>query len=201
MPDGRAAVEPRRPAARRDAARDPGAAAPARHHHAVRHARPDRGHGHGRSGGAAARGPDRAGRAAGRAVRPSRHGVRRRVHRHAADEPVAARAGRGRAGGARHRRAGAGAAASRARLLAGIRPEALRLSAAGIPGHACSTPNISAPTRCWPARRARARGCWPACPAAPPSPMAPASASPPTRPISTCSTPPDGGWRSVPQHA
>ena len=43
VPDGRAAVEPRRAAARRDAPGDPRAAAQARHHDGVRHARPGRG--------------------------------------------------------------------------------------------------------------------------------------------------------------
>ena len=75
LPDGRAAVEPRRAASRRHAARDPGAAAAARHHHAVRHARPDRGHGHGRPDRAAARRPYRAGRAAGRDLRATRQPV------------------------------------------------------------------------------------------------------------------------------
>ena len=50
----------------RDAPRDPGAPAEARHHHGLRHARPDRGHDHGRPGHPAARRPRRAGRAAGR---------------------------------------------------------------------------------------------------------------------------------------
>ena len=43
VPDGRAALQPRRAAARRDAAGDPRAAAQARHHDGLRHARPGRG--------------------------------------------------------------------------------------------------------------------------------------------------------------
>ena len=43
VPDGRAAVEPRCAVARRNAAGDPRAAARARHHDGVRHARPGRG--------------------------------------------------------------------------------------------------------------------------------------------------------------
>ena len=68
LPDGRAAVEPRCAAARGDAARDPRAAAQARHHDGVRDARPGRGDVDGRSRRADARGPDRAERHAGRPV-------------------------------------------------------------------------------------------------------------------------------------
>ena len=48
LPDGRAALEPRRPAAPGDAARDPRPAAEARHDDGLRHPRPDRGDDHGR---------------------------------------------------------------------------------------------------------------------------------------------------------
>ena len=44
VPDGRAAVEPRRQAARADARRGGAHPAPAEHHHGLRHPRPDRGH-------------------------------------------------------------------------------------------------------------------------------------------------------------
>ena len=54
LPDGRAAVEPGCTASCRHAARNPGAATAAWHHHAVCHARSDRGHGHGRPDRAAA---------------------------------------------------------------------------------------------------------------------------------------------------
>ena len=53
LPHGRTAFQPRRAAARRDAPRDPRAAAAPGHHHGLRDARPDRGHDHGRPGGAA----------------------------------------------------------------------------------------------------------------------------------------------------
>ena len=86
LPDGRAAVEPRRAAAPGDAARDPRPAAAARHHDGLRHPRPDRGDEHGRPGRAAARRPDRAGRGAGRPLRAAGDGVRGALHRHAADE-------------------------------------------------------------------------------------------------------------------
>ena len=48
LPDGRAALEPRREAARSDARRDPPAPAPARHDHDLRDARPGRGDDDGR---------------------------------------------------------------------------------------------------------------------------------------------------------
>ena len=48
LPDGRAALEPRREAARRDARRDPQAPAAARDDHHLRHARPGRGDDDGR---------------------------------------------------------------------------------------------------------------------------------------------------------
>ena len=54
LPDGRAAVEPRRQAARADPHPDRLAAAPARRHHRLRHPRPGRGHDDGRPGRGAA---------------------------------------------------------------------------------------------------------------------------------------------------
>ena len=56
VPVRRAAVEPRRQAARADAHRDRAPAAPARHHHGLRHARPDRGDDARRPGRRAAQG-------------------------------------------------------------------------------------------------------------------------------------------------
>ena len=50
LPDGRAAVQPRRQAARADPHPDRLAAAPARRHHRLRHPRPGRGHDDGRPG-------------------------------------------------------------------------------------------------------------------------------------------------------
>ena len=91
---GRAAVQPRRQAARRDPRRARRAARPARQHVPVRHPRPGRGD----DDGLADRGDERrsaaAGRHAGRGLRPPGHVVRRPVHRHAADEPAAGRRAR-----------------------------------------------------------------------------------------------------------
>ena len=56
LPDGRAAVQPGRPAARADAGRAQAPAAGAGHDHALRHARPGRGHDAGAARGPAARG-------------------------------------------------------------------------------------------------------------------------------------------------
>ena len=71
VPDGRAAVQPGRQAAGADARRDLRGRPLAEHHHAVRHARPDRGHDDGR--------PD--GRDEGRPPAAARHA--QRVLRHA----------------------------------------------------------------------------------------------------------------------
>ena len=86
LPDGRAAVEPGRQAPRADARRDRPGAARSQRHHAVRHARPDRGHDHGRPGrGDQGRNPA-AGRPAAVPLRQPDQHLRRRVHRLAADE-------------------------------------------------------------------------------------------------------------------
>ena len=86
VPVRRAAVQPRRQAARPDAHRDPAPAAPPRHHHRLRHPRPDRGHDPRRPGGGAAQGRAAAGRQPTRALRAAGQPVRRRLHRLAADE-------------------------------------------------------------------------------------------------------------------
>ena len=72
LPDGRADVEPRCAAPRRDAPRDPRAAAAPRHDDDLRHARPDRGDDDGRPDRAAEGRPYRTGCAAARAVRNRR---------------------------------------------------------------------------------------------------------------------------------
>ena len=72
LPDGRAAVQPRRQAAGADAGRDLRGRPLAQHHHPVRHPRPDRGHDDGR--------PD--GRDEGRPAAAARHA--QRVLRHPA---------------------------------------------------------------------------------------------------------------------
>ena len=87
VPDGRAALEPRREAARRDARRDRPAPARPRRHDDLRHARP--------GGGDHARRPRRrdagrlpaADRLAAGALQPAGQPLRRRVHRLAGDEP------------------------------------------------------------------------------------------------------------------
>ncbi len=91
VPDGRAAVEPRRQAARPDASRGLQAPALAQRHHRLRDPRPDRGDDDGRSGrGAVTRRPA-AGRHAAGPLRPTRQPVRRGVHRLATDEPARGR--------------------------------------------------------------------------------------------------------------
>ena len=86
VPVRRAAVQPRRQAARADAHRDQGAAPAAQDHDGLRHPRPDRGDDHGRQDRGDARRPGRADRRAARALRPAGQPVRRRLHRLAGDE-------------------------------------------------------------------------------------------------------------------
>nr|WP_308253584.1 ATP-binding cassette domain-containing protein [Pseudonocardia sp. ICBG601] len=81
VPVRRAAVQPGREAARADAHRDRPAAAPPRHHHGLRHPRPDRGDDPRRPVLRAAQGCHPAGRLAARALRTAGQPVRRRVHR------------------------------------------------------------------------------------------------------------------------
>ena len=87
VPDGRAAVQPGRQAPGADARRDRPAAALARHHHHLRHARPDRGDDAGQPGRGAPAGRPAADSLAAGAVPAAREPVRGRVHRVAADEP------------------------------------------------------------------------------------------------------------------
>ena len=89
VPVRRAAVQPRRQAARGDARRDQGAAPAAEDHHGLRHARPDRGDDDGRPHRRDARRHRRADRHAAGAVRPAGQPVRRAVHRLAGDERAA----------------------------------------------------------------------------------------------------------------
>ena len=92
VPDGRAAVQPRRQAARADA--HPGVADPEEpgHHDALRHPRPDRGHDARRPGRGHARRRGAAGRVAVLPLRPPGQPVRRRLHRQPVDElPARAR--------------------------------------------------------------------------------------------------------------
>jgi ABC-type uncharacterized transport system YnjBCD ATPase subunit len=71
----------------RDPHPDRFAAAPSRRHHDLRHARPGRGHDHGRPGGGAEGRHPAAVRHAHRPVRQAEEPVRRRLHRFAGHEP------------------------------------------------------------------------------------------------------------------
>ena len=86
VPDGRAAVQPRRQAARADACRHRRAAARARRDDHLRHPRPGRGDDDGRPRRRDAQGPAATGRRPAGAVRRAGQPVRRRLHRLAADE-------------------------------------------------------------------------------------------------------------------
>ncbi len=87
VPDGRAALQPRREAARLDARAAQPAARAARHHHGLRHARPGRGDDARRScRGPAPRRPPAVRHAAGTVQAAGEH-VRRGVHRLSGDEP------------------------------------------------------------------------------------------------------------------
>ena len=100
VPVRRAAVEPRRQAARADALRDPEAAPAAEDDEPLRHARPGRGDDARAADDRDERRARRADRHADGGLRESRHAVRRRLHRLAGDElpagarPTAARASR-----------------------------------------------------------------------------------------------------------
>ena len=99
VPDGRAALEPRRQATRSDERRDPPAAAPARRDDDLRHARPGRGDDDGRSRrGDERRAPAAGGHAAG-ALRPAGERVRRRLHRLPRDQPRRGASSSGRTAG------------------------------------------------------------------------------------------------------
>ena len=88
LPDGRAAVEPRRQAAGADAHGHLPAAAAAGDHHRLRDPRPDRGHDPGRPRGGAAQGPGAAGGLPAGALQQAGQRVRGRVHRVTRDEPA-----------------------------------------------------------------------------------------------------------------
>ena len=88
LPDGRAAVEPRREAARPDARRDRPDPARPRGDDDLRDARPERGDDARRPGRGDARRAAAAGRHPAGALRPPGQPVRRGLHRGAADEPA-----------------------------------------------------------------------------------------------------------------
>ena len=93
VPDGRAALQPRRQAARPHARRAEAHAAFARHHHDLRHPRPGRGDDAGAPRGAAGRRQADAARHAAHHLQRPGQSVRRRLHRLAANEHDARRAG------------------------------------------------------------------------------------------------------------
>ena len=165
VPDGRAALEPRREAARADARRHRGAAGAARRDDGLRHARPVRGDDARPSRRGAEGRPPAAVRRAARAVRAAGEHVRRRLHRLALDEPLrrcrSARTGRapsaasivaaagralpvGRAAGAGRRRPAAGVARARAGRDRAPRSRSSRRSA---PTRTSSAPPSSAARR------------------------------------------------------
>ena len=133
VPDGRAAVEPRRQASRADADRDLPDPAAARDDHDLRHPRPDRGDDARRPDRGDARRRAAAGRAAVGALRPPEQPVRRRLHRLAVDELPARRDRRRHDSSSRSATSGsrtssaAGSnqapAAGRRGVVAGLRPE------------------------------------------------------------------------------
>ena len=86
LPDGRAAVQPRREAARADAYRGFPPPAAARHHHGLRDTRPDRGDDARRPRRRDAQRPPAAGGITAGALRSAEEPVRRRLHRVASDE-------------------------------------------------------------------------------------------------------------------
>ncbi len=87
VPHGRAAVEPRRQAARADARRDLGRRALAEDHHALRDPRPDRGHDDGRPHGRHEGRHPQPARHPQRVLRRAQQHLRRAVRRLTADEP------------------------------------------------------------------------------------------------------------------
>ena len=91
LPDGRAALQPRREAARADAHRGLADPEPARDHDRLRHPRPDRGDDARRPGRGDAQGRAPAGRQPAGPLRRAGQPVRRRVHRLTGDELHAGR--------------------------------------------------------------------------------------------------------------
>ena len=147
LPHGRAAVEPRRQAARADARGDRGAAGAARRDHGLRDPRPGRGDDARATAWPCCATAAAAVRHAAAALRPPGQRLRRRLHRLAGDEPLHARRGR-RARGARRPRARA--ARRRQRRARGRRrrcgPSRSSSPTTACPGASRSS-RSSAPTR------------------------------------------------------
>ena len=95
VPVRRAALEPRRQAARADAHRDQARAPEGAHHHGLRHARPGRGDDARRSRGGDEQGQDRADRRAEPSLPFAGDALRRGLHRLAGDELHSLQAGAG----------------------------------------------------------------------------------------------------------
>ena len=110
LPLRRAALQPRRQAAGADAGRDLQAPAEPADHHRLRHPRPGRSDDHGHSHRDHEGRPPPAGGLAAGGLRPAGQPLRRRLHRHAADEPD-------RGGGRRRRRRPGGLGVSACRCL------------------------------------------------------------------------------------
>ena len=113
LPDGRAAVQPRRQAARADAHRGVADPEGPRHHHRLRDPRPDRGHDPRRPRGRDALGRAAAGGLADGALQQPEEPVRGRLHRLTRDELHAGHAGGRHAQAPDGRRAAARRAARR----------------------------------------------------------------------------------------
>ena len=108
LPDGRAAVQSRRQAARADALRDQAVPPGFRRDDHLRDPRPARGRHHGRQDGRHERRLPAAVRHARAGLRPSREPVRRQLHRQSRDEPHPAGGEHGRRPDRPHQRRGMG---------------------------------------------------------------------------------------------
>ena len=131
LPDGRAAVQPRRQAARADALGDQALPPQPQRHDRLRHPRPARGGHHGRQDGGDARRRAAAVRHAGQGLRQPGQHLRRELRRQPGHEPDPGRAGvHGRQDGAEGRgRLGAAAVAIATRARPRRRAAARRCSA------------------------------------------------------------------------
>ena len=133
LPVRRAALEPRRQAARLDAGGDQEPAPAAEDDDGLRHPRPDRGDDHGRQDRRHARRPGRADRRAARALRQAGQPLRRGLHRLAGDEHADRPDRRDEAAASspatasRCRSAGRLGGSRRAAVVYGLRPESMQL--------------------------------------------------------------------------
>ena len=147
VPDGRAALEPRREAPRADARRDRPPPERPRRDDDLRHARPGRGDDDGRPGRRHAQGRAPAGRDAAGALRPPGQPLRRRLHRQPGDEHA-----RGDARARERRRSRPGSATRSSRSATSCSPTARRCE-----GYEGRTVDARHPARGPRGRRARDR--------------------------------------------